>query len=205
MNDGYVLSRHLDAVTIKSKTEDRFVKSQIDIAGKKFPKLGENVKELLLASELQIYEFTDCTVKVVRKIYIRQNAAKALNNIQLRSAIETDEMSELIYSLKTYPIFEKVLTPAQRKKDLENIETLKTSMDKLNEAYAELKINKVSLPMNLYSSYRVVEDKKSSGKRTEKILTFIVGIDAKDEYKLYIWYYMVKERLDYCRNQSKAV
>lgn len=119
LSDSFALSKTLEPVIIKNNTDDGIVEMEVVIAGKKFSKLDENIQDILLACELQIYELTDCTEKDVREMFRRQNSGKVLNNTQLRSVMETDEMSDLIYLVTSHPFFEKILTPAQRRKDLE--------------------------------------------------------------------------------------
>ena len=85
------------------------------IAGLKFSKLDDDTKDAILNSELQIYELTDCTEKDVREMFRRQNAGKPLNGKQLRVIHESDEFSEIVYSLATHPFMDKLMTKAQRK------------------------------------------------------------------------------------------
>ena len=127
MSDSFALHKGLEPVKLRKNTEDGVVETEYIIAGKKFSKLDEEVREILMACELQIYELTDCTEKDVREMFRRQNSGKVLNNTQLRTVVETDEMSKLIYSLSSHPFFDKVLSYAQKRKDLEKdliIETL---------------------------------------------------------------------------------
>ena len=116
LSDSFALSKNLASVVIKTSTDVGIVETEVSIAGKKFSKLDENIRDILLACELQIYELTNCTEKDVREMFRRQNAGKSLNSTQLRFAIETDEMSNMIYSLTSHPLFDKVITPVQRKK-----------------------------------------------------------------------------------------
>lgn len=222
--DTFALSKNLAPVTIKTNVDGNMTQKEVSIAGKKFSKLDEDVKDILLACELQVYELTDCTEKDVREMFRRQNAGKNLNNAQLRSAIETDEMAEVIYSLTSHPLFDKVLTPAQRRKDQDKdiiretlmlietdqdhdytsfksknindfilvyqenidkkqIETLKQAIDRLDEAFSEMKVTTVSLPMIFYVSYRAIAEKKSFSKLVELIKKFIKEYDKNEEYK----------------------
>ena len=119
LDDTFTLSKTLEPIVVKVNTENGISEQEMIIAGKKFSKLDESVKDMLLASELQIYELSDYTEKDIREMFRRQNSGKALNNTQLRTSIETDEMSEVIYSLTSHPLFDKVLSPAQRRKDLD--------------------------------------------------------------------------------------
>lgn len=109
--DVFALSKTLEPVNING--EEKI------IAGKKFSKLDEETQDALKSSELQIYELTDCTERDVREMFRRQNAGKALNSTQLRTAIESDEMADIIFSITSHPLFDKLLTKAQRKRDLD--------------------------------------------------------------------------------------
>ena len=75
----------------------------------------DDTKDAILSSELQVYELTDCTEKDVREMFRRQNAGKPLNGKQLRVIHESDEFSEIVYSLTTHPFMDKLMTKAQRK------------------------------------------------------------------------------------------
>ena len=98
------------------------------IAGKKFKKLDEEIKDMLINSELQIYELVDCTEKDVREIFRRQNAGKPLNKKNLRTVIENDELSEVIYKLTAMPIMKKICTKTQRKNATDRDIILQTLM-----------------------------------------------------------------------------
>lgn len=105
----FALSKTLEDIEINGETKE--------IAGKKFKKLDEDTKEALLACELQVYELTEFTDKEVRQMFRRQNAGKKLNNKQMRTAIETDEFREILYSLTSHPFFAKIFTKTQLKGD----------------------------------------------------------------------------------------
>lgn len=111
LSDVFALSKTLDPVFING--EEKI------IAGKKFSKLDEETQDALKASELQVYELTDCTEQDVREMFRRQNAGKALNSTQLRTAIESDAMADIIFSITSHPLFDKLLTKAQRRRDLD--------------------------------------------------------------------------------------
>lgn len=70
--------------------------------------------------------------------------------------------------------------------DLNKIEFLKTAMDKFNEAFPDkVKIPVTSMPMILYSGYRIQKDKKSFSKLVEVINEFLITYDSNEEYKKY--------------------
>ncbi|RKJ68910.1 DUF262 domain-containing protein [Roseburia sp. 1XD42-69] len=107
LGDKFALSKDMEPVLINDEEKS--------LAGLKFSKLDEDTKDIILSSELQIYELTDCTEKDVREIFRRQNAGKPLNAKQLRIVRESDEFSEIVYSLATHPFMDKLMTKAQRK------------------------------------------------------------------------------------------
>ena len=59
-------------------------------------------------------------------------------------------------------------------------------MDKLDTAFEEIKIPSTSVPMVLYSCYRVTKDKKSFTKLVEIINEFLNGYDDNEEYKQFV-------------------
>lgn len=194
LSDKFALSKDMEPVMVNNEEKS--------LAGLKFSKLDEDTKDAILNSELQIYELTDCTEKDVREMFRRQNAGKPLNGKQLRVIHESDEFSEIVYSLATHPFMDKLMTKAQRKngtdRDLiiqtlmlietnqendftsfrtndidifvtdhsdsisqDKVDMLETAMDKFNDAFEELKIKQLNIPMILYVSYRCLKDKKS--------------------------------------------
>lgn len=61
---------------------------------------------------------------------------------------------------------------------------LKEAMDKFDEAFdEELKVPITSIPMVLYSGYRITKDKKAFSRLIDLINEFLVGYDANEEYK----------------------
>ena len=200
-------------------------------------------------SELQIYELTDCTEKDVREIFRRQNAGKPLNPKQLRVVHETDEFSNVIYSLAHHPFMDKLVTPTQRKngtdrdliiqtmmlictnqdndytsfrtKDidafindhseeaLKKVDVLKESMDKFDAAFEDIKIPVTSVPMVLYSGYRITKDKKSFQKLVDIVNEFLNGYEENEEYKQFVVSgtgssQNVRGRFDYWRNKIRT-
>lgn len=110
VNDGYRLPRSLKPVVLDGV--------EYEIAGKKFSQLDEAVQDKIRTSEVTIYMFTGCTEEDIREMYRRQNNGKNLSNTQKRTAIESDAMSEIVFSLADHPFFDKILSPTQIKRDL---------------------------------------------------------------------------------------
>lgn len=109
--DGFRLAKDLKPVTIDGEV--------YEIAGKKYVQLDEAVQDKLNDYEMTIYVFTDCTGEDIREMFTRQNNGKPLNNTQKRTAIESEKVSDVIFSLADHGFFEKVLSAAQYKKDVQ--------------------------------------------------------------------------------------
>ena len=105
--DKFALSKDMEPVIINGEEKS--------LAGLKFGKMDEDIKDIILSAELQVYELTDCTEKDVREMFRRQNAGKPLNGKQLRIVKESEEFSNIVYSLTTHPFMDKLMTKAQRK------------------------------------------------------------------------------------------
>lgn len=93
----------------------------------------------------------------------------------------------------------------------EKVETLKNAMDKFNESFDnKIKIPVTSIPMVLYSGYRVTKDKKSFSKLVDTINDFINSYDSNEEYKQYVQSGTsgaenVRGRFDWWRNKVKEL
>lgn len=109
--DGFRLAKNLKPVTVDGEV--------YEIAGKKYAQLDEAVQDRLNDYEMTIYVFTDCTGEDIREMFTRQNNGKPLNNTQKRTAIESEKVSDVIFNFADHGFFEKVLTDAQYKKDVQ--------------------------------------------------------------------------------------
>lgn len=252
INNKFALSKDTPNITILVKENGESTAKEYEIAGKKFNKLDAEVKTSLLACSLEFCLLSDYTENEVKEMFRRQNNGKPLNAKQLRIVNESDEFSDIIYSLAIHPFMDKIVTKAQRKngtdKDLiiqtlmlmetnqeqefvsfrgkdidsfvldysesiktDKIEILKTAMDKFNDAFSnKVKIPVTSIPMVLYSGFRIQKDKKSFTKLVETINEFIGTYDTNEEYKQYVQSGTtdaenVRGRLDYWRNKIKTL
>lgn len=218
LSDKFSLSKDMEPVIINGEEKS--------LAGLKFSKLDDDAKDAILSSELQIYELTDCTEKDVREMFRRQNAGKPLNAKQLRIVHESDEFSDIIYSLSSHPFMDKLMTKVQRKngtdrdiiiqtfmlictnqdrdfvsfrtkdidtfvkdysdESLEKVSVLEEAMNRFNEAFEEIKIPVTSIPMVLYSGYRITKDKKSFSKLVDLVNEFLNGYETNEEYKQFV-------------------
>lgn len=92
---------------------------------------------------------------------------------------------------------------------LDKISTLTDALDSFNEAFDEIKIPVTSIPMVLYSGYRVKKDKKSFSNLVEIINEFLTGYDANEEYKQFVQsgtsaQENVRGRLDWWREKIRT-
>ena len=92
---------------------------------------------------------------------------------------------------------------------LEKADVLKDSMDKLDAAFEEIKIPVTSIPMVLYSSYRVTKNKESFRKLVDIINEFLTSYETNDEYKQFVMSGTsssdnVKGRFNWWRNKIKT-
>lgn len=111
LNDGFALSKNLKPVEIEGVS--------YEIAGKKFSKLDEPVKDDIQSSQIQVYEITEYTDKDVREMFSRLNSGKPLNTTQKMTPSMSDYMSDAIFDIVSHPFFEKVLTAAQFKSSVD--------------------------------------------------------------------------------------
>ena len=108
-NNEFALHKSLSPVDIDG--------AEYEIAGKKFDKLDEEVKERFKAREFQLYIMTNATENDIREIFARINSSKGLTNTQKRTVVENEELAKVVFELKSHPVFTKITTPTQRKKD----------------------------------------------------------------------------------------
>lgn len=226
INNEFSLSKDTPNIKITGNENGEPVTKEYIIAGKKFKKLDKEVQDTLLACSLEFCNLSDCTDEEVREMFRRQNSSKPVSSKLLRVCEESDEFSEVIYSLATHPFMEKVMTKTQKKngtnrdiiiqtlmliltdknndytsfraKDIdtfvrehsdEAIEksgTLKEALDNFDKKFDEVKIPLTSLPMILFSGYRIVKDKKSFQKLIDIINEFLSGYDANEDYKQFV-------------------
>lgn len=91
------------------------------------------------------------------------------------------------------------------------IDALRAAMDKFNESFNEnIKIPVTSIPMVLFSGYRIVKDKKSFKKLVDIVNKFLKDYDSNDKYKKFVQSGTsssenVSGRLDYWKSLIKNV
>lgn len=166
INDGYKLYKNLEPIIIDEEI--------YEIAGKKFSKLDEKVRDELLAAQLQVCEISEYTDKDVREMFRRLNSGKPLNTAQKMTPDMSDELSDAVLSLVSHPFFKKALTAAQ----------LKSSVD-LSVAMEILMLSEISNEYD-FGSFRRDDREKfiqyyNDKVDMEKIELIRQGLDKLDE------------------------
>ena len=137
INNVFSLNKDTPNISITSNENGESVTREYQIAGKKFKKLDEEVQSTLLACSLEFCMLSDYTDEEVKEMFKRQNSSKPLNGKLLRIVHESDEFSDVVYSLANHPFMNKLVTPTQRKNGTDRdliIQTLMLIMtDKEND------------------------------------------------------------------------
>lgn len=115
INNEFALSKDIPNIIINSKENGESISKEYEIAGKKFKKLDPDVQATLLACSLEFCTLSDYTENEVKEMFRRQNAGKPLNGKLLRIVNESDDFSNMVYSLATHPFMDQLVTKAQRK------------------------------------------------------------------------------------------
>jgi hypothetical protein len=110
-NDKFALSKDLKPIVIDGV--------EYEIAGRKFSKLDDAVRDRFNSRDLTVITMVDATSEEINDIFDRINMGHPLSNGCKRSTIQSDETREIVYSLASHPFFEKVLSNAQYKKNLD--------------------------------------------------------------------------------------
>lgn len=113
----------------------------------------------------------------------RKNGTDRDTIIQTLMLIETNEDNDFT-SFRTKDVDAFVIDYSEA--NLEKMDVLKDAMDKLNTSFEEIKIPVTSIPMVLYSGYRILKDKKSFAKLVDLINEFLNGYDENEEYKAFV-------------------
>ena len=119
-NDEFAISKKAEPVIIEG--------TEYNIAGLKFSKLDQVVKDELDSSAITVYEITEYTDKDVREMFRRLNSGKPLNTSQKLTPAMSDELSHAIFDIVSLPFFEKRLTSAQLKSSVDQSIALETLM-----------------------------------------------------------------------------
>ena len=128
INGQFALNKETPKAKIKFKENGETVVKEFDIAGKRFDKLDEEVKETLLAASLTFCTLSDYTDEEVREMFKRQNTSQKLSNPHSRVVLESEEFRNTIAELANHPVMSKLLGDNQKKKGLDKDIIIQTLM-----------------------------------------------------------------------------
>lgn len=149
-----------------------------------------NGKQLRIVNESD--EFSDTVYSLATHPFMdklvtktqRKNGTDRDLIIQSLMLIETNQEHEFV-SFRTKDI-DAFVTDYSSSIGEDKIEVLKNAMNKFDESFDTAKIPVTSIPMILYSGYRIVKDKKSFSKLVDLVNEFLDGYDTNEEYKKYV-------------------
>lgn len=172
-----------------------------------------NGKQLRIVNESE--DFSDAVYSLATHPFMdklmtktqRKNGTDRDVIIQTLMLIETNQEQEFV-SFRTKDIDSFILGHSDSIGS-DKISMLETAMDKFDENFDDIKIPVTSIPMILYSGYRIVKDKKSFSKLIDLINDFLANYETNEEYKKYVQSGTsssenVRGRLDYWRNIIKT-
>lgn len=128
--------------------------------------------------------------------------------IQTLMLIETNQEHEFV-SFRTNDI-DTFVTDHADSIGSDKIDMLRTAMDKFDESFNDMTIPITSVPMMLYSGYRILKDKKSFSKLVDVVSDFMTNYDTDEGYKQYVQSGTsgadsVRGRLDWWRDKVRAI
>lgn len=177
---------------------------------------GKPLNGKLMRVVYESEEFSDHVYSLANQPFIK----KLMTNAQRKNGTDRDSIIQTLMLISTdkennFTTFRKndidtfVLDYADSIPE-DKFETLKTVLDKLDESFEKIKIPVTSVPMILYSGYRVVRDKKSFTKFVELVNEFLAGYDTNEDYKQFVQSGTgssenVRGRLDWWREKIRTV
>ena len=143
---------------------------------------------------------------------------KLMTNAQRKNGTDRDLIIQTLMLIETntendYTSFRTKdidnFVKAYSEDNLGKCEVLKEAMDKFDSEFEEIKIPVTSIPMVLYSGYRIVKDKKSFTRLVELVNEFLNGYDENEQYKQFVQSGTsssdnVRGRFDYWRELIKT-
>lgn len=179
----------------------------------------QNAGKPLNGKQLRIVHESDAFSEAVYSLSIHPFMDKLMTNAQRKNGTDRDLIIQTLMLIETnqnndFTSFRTkdidVFVTEHSEECLSKIDTLKETMDRFDEAFDKIKIPVTSIPMVLYSGYRVMKDKKSFNKLVDIINKFLNDYDTNEEYKKFVQSGTsasenVRGRLDYWRGLVKAM
>lgn len=99
MKNQFALSKHLKPILIDGQEHI--------IAGKKYEQLDEEIKELLKAAQIHVYEISDATMEDIYENFRRLNNGKPLNKSQKLAVCMDEEVNGTVHKIMSHPFLRK--------------------------------------------------------------------------------------------------
>lgn len=160
INNVFSLSKDTPNISITSNENGESVTREYQIAGKKFKKLDEEVQNTLLSCGLEFCTLSEYTDEEVKEMFKRQNSSKPLNGKLLRIVNESDEFSDIVYSLANHPFMNKLITPTQRKNGTDRdliIQTLMLIMTNKENDFTSFRTKDIDVFVRNYADESIVK------------------------------------------------
>lgn len=115
LQNDFALNKYTPNIKLTVVENGEKVEKEFELAKKRFSALDEDVQETLRSATLDFCMLSDYTDDEVKMMFERQNSGKKLSAKLLRVCKESDDFSDMVYSLANHPVMNKLMTPAQRK------------------------------------------------------------------------------------------
>lgn len=161
-------------------------------------------------------DMSDALSDVIIDIVSHPFFKKVLTPAQLKSSVDLSIAIEILMLSEIGTDYdfgsfrrddrEKFIQYYNDKVNMEKIDFIKQSLDKMDECFDEnIKINKTTISFICYGGYRIIKDNKSFEKYVDAVNNFLNNYESNEEYKSYIQQgtssgESVKNRLNYWRN-----
>lgn len=179
----------------------------------------QNAGKPLNGKQLRIVHESDAFSDAVYSLATHQFMNKLMTNAQRKNGTDRDLIIQTLMLIETnqnndFTSFRTkdidLFVTDHSENCLNKIDTLTEVMDSFDKAFETIKIPVTSIPMVLYSGYRVTKDKKSFSKLVDIINKFLNDYDTNEEYKKFVQSGTsasenVRGRLDYWRGLVKAM
>ncbi|WP_304819172.1 DUF262 domain-containing protein [uncultured Clostridium sp.] len=180
----------------------------------------QNAGKPLNGKQLRVIHESDEFSETVYSLAIHPFMNKLMTKAQRKNGTDRDLIIQTLMLIETNQEHEFV---SFRTKDMdvfvsnysdsisqEKIDTLKTAMDKFDESFEKIKVPVTSIPMILYSGYRILKDNKSFDKLVDTINDFLNGYENNEDYKQFVQSGTsgaenVRGRFDWWRDKIKTL
>lgn len=179
----------------------------------------QNAGKPLNGKQLRIVHESDAFSEAVYSIATHPFMGKLMTNAQRKNGTDRDLIIQTLMLIETNQNNDFT---SFRTKDIDlfvmehsedcigKIDVLKDVMDNFDKSFEKIKVPVTSIPMVLYSGYRVTKDKKSFSKLVDIINKFLNDYDSNEEYKKFVQSGTsasenVRGRFDYWRGLVKAM